>query len=190
MLDYADDYFVKPKTVYYLEKGAPQYFDVIGASALQKRKDLQIDEEPLDAIPIKRDYRVEIEVQSGMAYTKEAQRLAAKELGDYLLQLSQIGLIGPEVVKVFFERLLEIYQFGPTKDIMEAIDEFGGQGMMEQQQISAIKVGIMEAMKDLQGAGILPTAEQRIQEGKIATAQVAADVQGAKGGEGATNQSR
>jgi hypothetical protein len=30
-LDYADDYFVTPKTVYYLEKGEPQYFDIVGA---------------------------------------------------------------------------------------------------------------------------------------------------------------
>ena len=43
MLDYADDYFVTPKTVYYMEKGEPQYFDIIGASAMEKRQDLKID---------------------------------------------------------------------------------------------------------------------------------------------------
>ena len=184
MLDYADDYFVKPQTVYYLEKGEPQYFDIIGASALQKRKDLKIDEDqPLDAIPIKRDYRVEIEVQTGLGYTREAQKAAAKELGDYLIQLSQpgLGLVSPEVVKVYFQRLLEIYQFGSTNEIIEAMDQFGAEGQMTDQQMERMKVAVMEVMKDLQGAGVLPTSEQRIEEGKVATAEVLRDSGGVKG---------
>ena len=185
MLDYADDYFVKPQTVYYLEKGEPQYFDIIGASALQKRKDLKIDEEPIDAIPIKRDYRVEIDVQSGLAFTREAQKQAAKELGDYLVQLAQpgLGLVSPEVVKAYFKRLLEIYQFGSTNEIMEAMDQFGAEGQMTDQQMERMKVALMEVMKDLQGAGVLPTSEQRIEEGKVATAEVLRDSGGVKGQE-------
>jgi len=176
MLDYADDYFVTPQTVYYLEKGEPQYFDIIGASALQKRRELKIDEDqPLDAIPIKRDYRVEIEVQSGLAYTREAQKAAAKELGDYLIQLSQIGLVSPEVIKVYFQRLLEIYQFGSTNEIIEAMDEFGAEGQMTEDQIEKIKIAVGEVMKDMQEAGVLPTSEQRIEEGMLATAQAIKD---------------
>ena len=176
MLDYADDHFVKPQTVYYLEKGEPQYFDVIGASAMQKRKDLKIDEDqPLDAIPLKRDYRVDIEVQSGMAFTREGQKQSAKELGDYLVQISQMGLVSPEVIKTYFGRLLEIYQFGPNSEIMEAMDNFEGAGQMTDQQIEAIKVAVGEVMQDMQKAGILPTSEQRIEEGKVATAQAIKD---------------
>ena len=175
MLDYADDYFVKPQTVYYLEKGEPQYFDIIGASALKKRQELKIDEQPLDAIPIKRDYRVDIEVQSGLAFTREAQKQAAKELGDYLVQLSQLGLVSPEVIKVYFQRLLEIYQFGSTNEIMEAMDQFGAEGQMTDQQIEAMKIALAEVFKDLQSEGILPTSEQRIEEGKIATAEAIKD---------------
>ena len=179
MLDYADDYFVKPQTVYYLEKGEPQYFDIIGSSALKKRKDLKLDEnQPIDAIPIKRDYRVDIEVETGLAYTREGQRTAAKELGDYLIQLSQLGLVSPEVVKEYFRRLLEIYQFGSASEIMEAMDEYGAEGQMTGQQIDAMKVAMMEVADDLQKAGVLPTSEQRIEESKVAAAQVMMDAEG------------
>ena len=176
MLDYADDYFVKPQTVYYLEKGEPQYFDIIGASALQKRKELKLDEgQPLDAIPIKRDYRVDIEVESGLAYTREAQRMAAKELGDYLVQLAGLNLVSPEVVKEYFRKLLEIYQFGSASEIMEAMDEYGASGQMTDQQKEVIKVAVMEVMSDLVKGGILPTPEQRIEEGKVSTIEALKD---------------
>jgi len=90
----------------YLEKGEPQYFDIIGASAMEKRQDLKIDTEPLNAIPIKRDYRVDIEVERGLAYTYQGKKEAAKELGDYMIQLSQIGLVDPEVVKVYLRKFI------------------------------------------------------------------------------------
>ena len=175
ILDYADDYFVKPKTVYYMEKGEPQYFDIIGATAAKKRQELGVDEQPINAIPIKRDYRVDIEVERGLAYTHQGKKEAAKELGDYLVQLSQIGLVDPEVVKIYMQKLLEIYGFGASNEILEAMDQFSGAGQMTQQQIDAMKVAIIEVMKDMQKAGILPTSEQRIEEGKVATAQAIVD---------------
>jgi len=177
MLDYADDYFVKPQTVYYLEKGEPQYFDVIGASALEKRKDLKVDEEPLDAIPIKRDYRVDIEVQSGLAYTREGQKQAAKELGDYLVQIAQIGLVSPEVIKIYFRQLLETYQFGSSSEIMEAMDQFEAQGNVEQNQIDAMKVAMAEVIKDTGAAG-QKAEEQQIETTKVGMAEAVKDLQG------------
>ncbi len=177
MLDYADDYFVKPQTVYFLEKGEPQYFDVIGATALRKRNELGIDEEPLNAIPIKRDYRVDIQVESGLAYTREAQRMAAKELGDYLIQLSQIGLVSPEVIKEYFRQLLEVYQFGSANEIMEAMDQYGAEGQMTDDQVEKMKIAVVEAVNDLQDAGVFPTSEQRMEENKLAAIEVFEDTQ-------------
>ena len=175
MLDYADDYFVTPKTVYYMEKGEPQYFDIIGASAMEKRQDLKIDTEPLNAIPIKRDYRVDIEIERGLAYTHEGKKQAAKELGDYMVQLSQIGLVDPEVVKVYLRKLLEVYGFGASNEIMEAMEQYSAAGQMTEEQVQTMKVAIIEVMKDMQAAGILPTMEQRIEEGKVATAEAIRD---------------
>ena len=175
MLDYADDYFVTPKTVYYMEKGEPQYFDIIGASAMEKRQDLKIDTEPLNAIPIKRDYRVDIEVERGLAYTYQGKKEAAKELGDYMIQLSQIGLVDPEVVKVYLRKLLEVYGFGASNEIMEAMEQYTAAGQLTEEQVQTMKVAIIEVMKDMQKAGILPTMEQRIEEGKVATAEAIRD---------------
>jgi hypothetical protein len=176
MLDYADDYFVKPQTVYYLEKGEPQYFDIIGKSALKKRQDLKLDEEnPIDAVPISRDYRVDINVESGIAYTREGQKQAAKELGDYLVQLSQLGLVGPEVVKVYFQQMLEIYQFGSNKEIMEAMDQYIDQGGLNENDIERVKVALIEVFKDLINKGVIPDEDQRVQEVMLALAQVIKD---------------
>ena len=180
MLDLADSYFVTPQTTYLLEKGEPAYFDVIGGSAMKKLQDLKV-EMPEGVVPLKRDYRVEIEIEQGLAYSREGQKAAAKELLDAFIQLTQIGLISPEVIKVFMEKFLDLYGFGATQEIMDAIDQYGAQGYMGDQQVDATKVAVAEVMADLQNAGVLPTAEQRITEGKIATAEAVQDVADAKG---------
>lgn len=172
-MDLADDYFMSPKTVYYLEKGEPQYFDIIGNSALEKRQAVNV-ETPQDVIPIKKDYKVEIEVQSGLGYTREAKKEAAMQLGEYILKLSEIGAIPPQAMQKFFESLLETYQFGATSEIMETFEGFEA-GQMTDDQIEKLKVAVAEVMKDLSGSEILPNSEQRIEEGKIATAEVVKD---------------
>ena len=134
----------------------------------------------MQAVPLNREYRVDIEVQSGLGYTREAQKEAAKQLGDYLLQLSQVGLVSPEVVKIYVQKLFEAYQFGSTNEIMEAMDEYSAMGQQTQDQVDAMKVAFAEVMKDMQEAGVLPTSEQRIQEVKVATAEVMLDT-GPKG---------
>ena len=175
VLDLADNYFLTPQSVSFLEKGEPQYFDIIGANAIAKREEIGI-ETPEDVIPIKKDYRVEIEVEKGMGYTKEGQKAAAKELGDYLIQLAQLQLVNPEVVKTFFQVLLETYGFGATQEIMEAMEQNQAAGMMQQQQIDAMKLAMAETMGDLSKAGMFPNSEQRIQENKVGVAETAVDL--------------
>jgi len=170
-LDIADDYFVEPQTVYYLEKGEPQYFDVIGGGAKDKRAEMGV-EAPSDAVPLKKDYKVEIEITSAPAYTRDGQRQVLVDLMDRMIQLSQIGAIPPEALKVVTQQFLETFQFGATAEIMDAIEEYGQQGNMAEDQISALKVAIMEVFKDLQKAGMLPSEEERIQEAKVANIEV------------------
>jgi hypothetical protein len=170
-LDIADDYFVEPQTVYYLEKGEPQYFDVIGAGAKEKREKEGIPA-PADAVPLKKDYKVEIEITSAPAYTRDGQRQVLVDLMDRMIQLSQIGAIPPEALKVVTQQFLETFQFGATAEIMDAIEEYGMEGSMTEDQISALKVAIMEVFKDLQKAGMLPSEEERIQEAKVANLEV------------------
>ena len=172
-MDLADNYFITPKTVYYLEKGEPQYFDIIGNSALEKRKEVNV-ETPGNVIPIKKDYKVEIEIQSGAGYTREGKKEAALQLGEYILKLAEIGAIPPEAIKKFFQTVLETYQFGATSEIMETFEGFEA-GQMTDDQLDKLKVAIAEVLSDLKGSEILPDSEQRVEETKVGVAEAIRD---------------
>jgi hypothetical protein len=174
-LDIADENFVTPQTVYYLEKGEPNYFDIIGDTALKGRKKLKV-ETPEEAVPIRKDYRVEIEIQAGMGFTRQGQKESVQRMVETMLQYAEAGLISPQAIKVVLERWLEVYQFGTISEFMEALES--GDGGMQEAQLQAIKVAVMEVMKDLQGAGVLATSDQRVQETKVGVAEVAKDLGG------------
>jgi hypothetical protein len=173
LMDLADNYFISPKTVDYLERGEPQYFDIIGNSAFEKYKELNL-EPPQGAIPIKKDYKVEIEIQSGLGYTREGKKEAALQLGEYLLKLAELGQLPPQGVQKFIESLLETYQFGATGEIMETFEGFNP-GQMTDEQIEKLKVAILEVMKDLKGSEILPDEEQRVMETKVGVVEALRD---------------
>ena len=62
MIDIAATYYITPKTVYNMKDGQPDYFDVIGQKgmdAFQGMKKKSMGEVP-NAVPIKKDYRVDI----------------------------------------------------------------------------------------------------------------------------------
>lgn len=174
MLEYADEYFVKPQEIKHLEKGDPSYFDVIGASALKGRRELKVETKP-DVIPLDSNSEVDIQVESGLGYTKEGQKASAKELGDYMIQLANAGYLPQEAVKVFIEKLLETYQFGNMKEFMEAMDSAEVIGGLSPKQIDAMKLAMAEVMKDLSGSEILPNQQQRIDENKLGMAEAIKD---------------
>ena len=174
ILDHVDNYFVTPQTVYFMDKGEPTYFDIIGNSAIEKRAAINIDTPP-DVVPIKKDYRVDIQVESGLAYTQAGKKEAARELGDFLVQIAPLGLVSPEVVKVYFRSLLENFGFGATEDIMEAMDQFEAQGMMDQKQLEQMKMALATVMKDLSGSEVLPDSKMRIEETQVGVAQAIKD---------------
>ena len=176
-LDLADRYFLEPKTSYYLEKGEPTYFDIIGATALRKRQKLNI-ETPYTAIPVSSGYRVDIQIESGLGYTKEGQRAAAKELGDFVVQLASTGLLSPEFAKLFMRKLIDLYGFGVTQEVVEALEQGTTSGQLQDQQIQAMKVAMAEVLQD---TGAVSSPEQRVQEGKVATAEAISDITGGGG---------
>lgn len=132
-MDIADDYFVSPQTYTLLEKGEPSYYDIIGKNALKKREDVKL-ETSQDVVPISKDYKVEIEVQSGLGYTREGQKQSAKELGDYLIQLTQVGMVPPAVVADYVDKLFEVYQFGAGSEIASQIQDFSEQRLAQMKQ--------------------------------------------------------
>jgi len=175
--DLADRYFVNPQTSYYLEKGEPQYFDIIGATALDKRQALGV-ETPGEVVPLGKDYRVDVQVESGLGYTKEGQKAAAKELGDFIVQIANIGLLSPEFTQIFIRKLMDLYGFGVTQEIMEALEQGVSSSQIQENQIQQMKTAMAEVMQD---TGAVSSPEQRVQEGKVATAEALADIQ--KGGD-------
>jgi len=120
MLDIADTHFMSPQTVYNMEGQEPDYFDVMGQKGVDVRT--QIGEPPQNVIPLKKDYKVEVEVESGLGYTDEGKKGRAMEIATFAVEMAKTGLVTPDAAKLIVNRLLEIYKFGPTAEIMEAMD--------------------------------------------------------------------
>jgi hypothetical protein len=179
-LEIGDKYFITPKEIAYLDKGNPEYFAVIGSSALEGRKQLKI-ETAEDVIPIRKDYKVEIEIQSGMAFTKEGKKASSKQLIDTMLQYAQAGLVPPEAIKVVMQKWLETFQFGATGEFMEAMEEYQQAGNLGETQKDSIKLAVIEVMKDLISQGVFPDQQQRIDETKLATVEALRDTEVAGG---------
>jgi len=172
----ADDYFVRPQEVRFLEKGEPQYFDVIGKKAMKVREALGVPVEG-NVIPVSSEYFVDIEIESGLGFTKQGKRDAILNLiAKIFLPLAEKGYLPQDAIKVALERVLETYQFGATAEFMESFDKEGTS--VTDQDIQKVKVALMEVFKDLQGSGMFPDQNQRIQEGKVAAAEVMKDTGG------------
>jgi len=153
MLDIADTHFLSPQTVYNMEGQEPDYFDVMGQKGVDVRT--QIGEPPQDVIPLKKDYKVEVEVESGLGYTDEGKKGRAMEIATFMIEMAKQGLVTPDAAKLVVNRLLEIYKFGPTAEIMEAMDNVPPQTQQmpftpEQQE--AMKVASLEVFKDTEEA--------------------------------------
>jgi len=159
MLDIADRYFINPQTVYYLEQGEPKYFDIIGQRGVNFRKENNI---PFNnnVIPIKGDYLVNIEIESGTGFTQVGKKETAQQIITFMTSLAKEGLITTDAIKVVVKKALEMYQFGSTQEFMEAMDS-GTQTMpVTEDQMTQMKIAMLQAMKD---AGVVgPEADQKL----------------------------
>ncbi|MEK9207800.1 MAG: hypothetical protein AAB922_04910 [Patescibacteria group bacterium] len=147
MLDIADKHFIKPQTVMLLENGNPNYFDIIGQESINARKKLGIDI-PQGTVPIKKDYHVSIEIESGLGYTMEGKKQSMQQIIDYVAKLASEGLITQDAVKVVVTKFLEIFQFGATQEFMDAMDQGTQASPLNEEQITQMKVVILEVMKE------------------------------------------
>jgi hypothetical protein len=148
MLEIADTYFISPQEVATSDRGEAVYFDVMGQRGIQGRRELNIDI-PEGIVPLKKDSKVEIEMQVGMGFTLEGKRKAMLELGEYMRDLAREGYLTPESVKVVLQRLLETYEFGATAEFMEAMEDFDKTKGLTEQQLGMIKLAVAEVKKDL-----------------------------------------
>ncbi len=154
MLDIAANYYMTPQTVYRMEKGEQDYFDVIGQKGLDKYKELATKKGTSiavpNAVPIKKDYRVVIEIESGLGYTEEGKRNTMIQILEWMQKLAAGGYVSQESVQIVIQRFLEIFQFGSTAEFMDALE--AGTTPLTEKQISEVKIALMEVIKDLQNA--------------------------------------
>ena len=157
MFRIADDHFVTPQPVSYTRSGETQHFQVIGKSALKRRKNKKIDT-PDNLVTLGKDTKLDIEIEQGMAYTRAGKKESMQDVINTMLQYVQAGIVTPDAVKVVIQQYLEQYQFGNTAEFMEALDLDSLAKGMGEAQLMQIKTAILEALKDAGEVG--PEADQ------------------------------
>lgn len=181
MFDIADNHFVTPQTVMRLEKGEPDYFDIIGQRGLDVRKDIKEDGKLQGVVPIKKEYKVDIQIQSGLGYTEEGKKGRMMELANFMLGLAQVQppLLPPQAIKLTIERLMETFKFGPTADLTEALEGMEDMPTFNNEQMEMIKVAVLETLKDAKGAGLFDEdPEKKVEATKVGVMEVVKDIGG------------
>jgi hypothetical protein len=174
MLDLADNYFIHPQTVMILDQGKPDYYDIMGNRGVELRRQAGI-EIPENVIPLKKDYKVEIEVESGMGFTAEGRKATAQQIITFFTPLLDRGFVAPEAIRILAQHLLESFGFGGTQEIIEAMEEGMKKGPMTDEQLMKMKIAILETMSE---AGMVGQQkdEADIQKSKIGTVEALDDL--------------
>lgn len=148
-LEIAHEHIVSPQEVTIKDKGEVQSFKVIGKRAARERKKLKV-ETPYDVITLSKDAIVDIEIEQGMAYTKQGQQAVIQKVMDSMIQLLQAQAIPPQAIQVVAQKYLETYQFGATQDFMDTIDDAfkNGGPDLTQNQVMMMKIAVLEALKE------------------------------------------
>lgn len=176
MIDIAAD-FVDPQTVHLLEKGEPEYFEVMGQRGIDVRE--EVGEDTSEYIPIKKGYRVNIEVESGLGFTMEGKKQTIQQIIGFIVPLAQMGVLNPESLKVLVQKALETYQFGSTQEFMEALDNGASEQLMNEDQIDQMKIAVLEVLNE---AGVVGPQkdEQLVDSTKVGVLEAAQDMASSK----------
>lgn len=174
LLDLADNYFVNPKNVALLEQGEPQYFDVIGKSAIQKRQELNIGT-PEGVVPLSKTSQVDIQIESGLGFTESGRRKTMNEIANFMAQMAGAGYLSQEAVKVVVLKFLDTFGYGATQEFIEAMDN-GIQGSpLSETQLLQMKTSLLEALKESGQVG--PEADQKLVDStKLGVAEAMKDL--------------
>ena len=164
LLDYGSK-FIEPKSVYMNEDKDPSYFDVIGENGAKTYDRLGIDL-PEDTVVIKKDYHVTIEVEQGTGFTEEGKKATLEKIIQFFVPLAQQGLIPPDVTKQITMKLLDMYGYGATQDLVEGMENDAPQ--MKEEQIMQMKIAVAEVLKEAQLGG-KPAEERAVMTAKVGT---------------------
>lgn len=151
MIEIASD-FVTSETVYRIGKdNKPDYFDVLGERGAIVRQTLGLSSS--EHTVIKSNYKIKIEVESGLGFTMEGKKQTMQQIINYMMQLANAGLITQDAVKVVTSKFLETYQFGATQEFMDAMESSTMTSQLSQDQLAQIKIAVVQALSDL---GLVP----------------------------------
>jgi hypothetical protein len=152
MLERADKDYLQPHTVQSLEDGEPNYFDVIGQRGMQLSQ--KVDKAlPPDVVPLKKDTKVRIEIEPGLGLTMDGKRQAMEQIINYMLQLSQAGLVTQEALTMVVKRFLETFGYGSTQEFMEAMETGTTQEGVTQETLQKMQIALLQALKDAGAVG-------------------------------------
>lgn len=178
----ASDSFYNPQEIGFIEQGEPNYFSVIGQAGIDRRKELKLST-PDEAIVLKKDLKVEIEVESGLGFTRQGQIDRAVQLANFMLQMAQAGMVPPEAVQVFIQQLLEIFQFGAISEIMDAMKAAqAGVPSTPDQIKDTVKLAMAEFMQESEDI----RKQESVDTTKLGVAQTLSDLQNGGGSQNAT----
>lgn len=178
MIDLASRYFISPKTVTMMEDGKPSYFDIIGERGMGAYKKLaeKGHVQVPDATVVRKDYNIDIDVQSGLGFTEEGKRKTAMELMAWMTEMAGQGLVTQEAVNIGVKEIMKMFKFGNTAEFMEAIETGTAAGQAgDDKLIQAVKVGTLEALKDAGEVGE-EASKKRVMETKVGVVEALKDM--------------
>jgi hypothetical protein len=161
LLELGDTYYSEPVDVMRLDSGEPDYFTVIGKIGAEKRQEAGLSTKGMTVL--NKDYKVRIEIESGLGYTVEGKKNTMIQIVEYMTKLAEMGMIPQEAVKQMTQKFLEIFQFGSTQEFMDAFEK-GEQLPMQDNQLQQMKIALLEVLKDTGAVG-----EQQQQQSVDAT---------------------
>lgn len=154
MLERAHKDFLQPVEVESLEDGEPNYFDVIGQRGydLSQKVNKAL---PSDVVVLDKSTKVRIEIEPGLGLTMEGKRQAMETVIGKTLEFMKFapGSIPPEAFQMMIKRFLETFGWGSTQELMEAMETGLTAEDITEEQLTKMKVAILEALRDSGAVG-------------------------------------
>jgi len=147
LIDAASKSFIDPKTVYILDEDEPDYYKVIGQRGVDARKKANLPVPP-NTITIKNNYKIKIEVEPALGFTMSGKKETMLQIVQFLQGMAKEGYLSQDAVKVVINKFLSTFQFGSTQEFMEAMDSGTQSNPLNEDQLTQMKIAVIEAMKD------------------------------------------
>lgn len=159
MFECGDKYIIDPQTVDNYTNGEPDFFRVIGQTGMDAYNKVN-KQLPPNVVPISKDDKVRIEIETGMGLTMQGKRETMQQVITFMIQLVELKVMPVEALRLVVKKFLDTFGFGSTQEFMEAMENGQLEGQMTEDNVDQVKIGIAEVMKDLGLAG--PEQEEKL----------------------------